>query len=283
MTSTSTGPQVASHAPTVGASNLNRWLAPVTEAAWAEIAEEAQRTFRRNSAARRVVDVTGPLGLETAAVNTGHLRPVEAPGAGIIAQVREVAPLTELRVPFTVSRTAVEDVLHGAKDSEWQPVKDAATALAHAEDRAVFQGYEKAGIKGLLPSSSNETVIVPEDPRELPEAVAHGLTELRLAGVEGPYALVLDASLHTEASETRDHGYQIRSQLEQMVGQVVWAPALTGGYLLSTRGGDFEMVLGQDVSIGYLGHDAESIQLYLQESFTFLTYTDEASVVLARA
>ena len=110
MTSTSTGPQVASHAPTVGASNLNRWLAPVTEAAWAEIAEEAQRTFRRNSAARRVVDVTGPLGLETAAVNTGHLRPVEAPGAGIIAQVREVAPLTELRVPFTVSRTAVDIV-----------------------------------------------------------------------------------------------------------------------------------------------------------------------------
>lgn len=283
MTSTSTGPQVPATTPTVGASNLNRWLAPVTEAAWTEIAEEARRTFRRNSAARRVVDVTGPLGLATAAVNTGHQRPVEAPAPGIIANVREVAPLTELRVPFTVSRAAVEDVLRGAKDSEWQPVKDAATALAHAEDLAVFQGYEAAGIRGLLPSSSNETVVVPTDPRELPEAVAHGLTELRLAGVEGPYALVLDAGLHTEASETRDHGYPIRSQLEQMVGQVVWAPALEGAYLLSTRGGDFEMVLGQDVSIGYLGHDAESIELYLQESFTFLTYTDEASVVLARA
>lgn len=283
MTSTSAGPQVPSTAPTVGGSNLNRWLAPVTEAAWTEIAEEARRTFRRNSAARRVVDVSGPLGLETASVNTGHLRPIEAPGAGIISSLREVVPLTQLRVPFTVSREAVEDVLRGAKDSEWQPVKDAATTLAHAEDRAVFQGYESAGIRGLLPSSSNETVIVPEDPRELPEAVAHGLTELRLAGVEGPYALVLDASLHTEASETRDHGYPIRSQLEQMVGQVVWAPAVTGAYLLSTRGGDFEMVLGQDVSIGYLGHDAQSIELYLQESFTFLSYTDEASVVLTRA
>jgi len=112
--------------------------------------------------------------------------------------------------------------------------------------------------------------------------VAHALTELRLAGVEGPYALVLDADVHTEASETRDHGYPIRTQLEQLVEQVVWAPALSGGCLLSTRGGDYEMVLGQDVSIGYTAHTGEDVELYLQESLTFLTHTDEASVVLVR-
>lgn len=283
MSASSEGPTVAATAATVGTSNLHRWLAPVTDAAWAEIAEEARRTFRRNSAARRVVDVTGPLGLEAAAANTGHLREIDPPRPGISTRLREVAPLVELRVPFTVSRSAVDDVLRGAKDSDWQPVKDAATALARAEDAAVFQGYGAAGIRGIIPASSNETVILPPDARELPEAVAHGLTELRLAGVEGPYALVLDADLHTMASETRDHGYPIRAQLEQLVGQVVWAPALTGASLLSTRGGDYEMVLGQDVSIGYLGHTGTTVELYLQESLTFLTYTDEASVVLTRS
>lgn len=283
MSASSEGPTVAATATTVGTSNLHRWLAPVTDAAWAEIAEEARRTFRRNSAARRVVDVTGPLGLEAAAANTGHQREIDPPRPGISTRLREVAPLVELRVPFTVSRCAVDDVLRGSKDSDWQPVKDAATALARAEDSAVFQGYEAAGIRGIAPASSNETIILPNDARELPEAVAHGLTELRLAGVEGPYALVLDADLHTEASETRDHGYPIRAQLEQLVGQVVWAPALTGACLLSTRGGDYEMVLGQDVSIGYLGHTGEAVELYLQESLTFLTYTDEASVVLSRS
>ena len=63
-------------------------------------------------------------------------------------------------------------------------------------------------------------------------------------------------------------------------GEVLWAPAIQGAVLLSTRGGDYELHLGQDLSIGYLSHDAESIELYLQETLTFLPYTSEASVVL---
>lgn len=268
---------------TVGSSNLHRWLAPVTEAAWSEIAEEASRTFRRNVAGRRVVDVTGPLGVEAAAANTGHQVEIDAPHEGIRSRLREVAPLVELRVPFTLDRHAVDDVLRGAKDSDWQPVKDAATVLARAEDRAIFEGYPAAGIGGLGPGSDNAAVPVPGDPRELPDAVAHAVTELRLAGVEGPYVLVLDADLYTAVSETRDYGYPIRDQLVRIVDQdIVWAPALHGGYLLSTRGGDYELVLGQDVSIGYVGHTADTVELYLQESFTFLSYTAEASVLLTR-
>jgi uncharacterized linocin/CFP29 family protein len=267
----------------VGASNLHRWLAPVTDAAWAEIAEEASRTFRRNVAGRRVVDVAGPLGPETAAASTGHLAAIDPPHEGIRSRLREVAPLVELRVPFTLDRQAVDDVLRGSKDSDWQPVKDAATVLARAEDRAIFDGYEAAGIGGLGPSSDNAPVAVPDDPRELPDAVAHAVTELRLAGVEGPYALALDADLYTAVSETRDYGYPIRAQLERMVdSDIVWAPALRGAYLLSTRGGDYELVIGQDVSIGYLSHTTDTIDLYLQESFTFLAYTAEASVQLTR-
>jgi hypothetical protein len=102
-------------AQVVGASNLHRWLAPVSDAAWAEIAEEASRTFRRNVAGRRVVDVTGPLGLETAAANTGHVSAIDAPHEGTRSRLREVAPLVELRVPFTLDRQAVDDVLRGSR------------------------------------------------------------------------------------------------------------------------------------------------------------------------
>lgn len=281
--STSSDAPALTTGTTVGASNLHRWLAPVTDAAWAEIAEEARRTFKRNIAGRRVVDVTGPLGVEAAAATTGHVREIDPPHQGIRTRLRETVPLVELRVPFTLDRQAIDDVLRGSKDSDWQPVKDAATALARAEDTAVFDGYAAAGIRGIGPASDNARIALPADARELPDAVAHGLTELRLAGVEGPYALVLDADLYTAASETRDHGYPIREQLERLVEQVVWAPALTGGYLLTTRGGDYELVLGQDVSIGYLSHSAEQVELYLQETVTFLSYTDEASVVLGRA
>jgi len=63
-------------------------------------------------------------------------------------------------------------------------------------------------------------------------------------------------------------------------GDIIWAPAIDGAFVLTTRGGDFDLQLGTDVSIGYLSHDADSVQLYLQETLTFLSYTAEASVAL---
>lgn len=42
--------------------SLYRELAPISEAAWAQIEEETRRTFKRYLAGRRVVDVLGPKG-----------------------------------------------------------------------------------------------------------------------------------------------------------------------------------------------------------------------------
>src|SRR6201986_1885835 len=121
--------------------NLHRELAPISEAAWAEIEEEATRTLKRHLAARRVVDVEGPKGVDFSAVGTGHTQGIAAPGDGIQAVRREVKALVELRVPFELSRQQIDDVERGAEDSDWQPVKDAAKLLAFAADRAIFDGY----------------------------------------------------------------------------------------------------------------------------------------------
>ncbi|WP_017240918.1 family 1 encapsulin nanocompartment shell protein [Streptomyces sp. SS] len=261
--------------------NLHRELAPITPAAWAEIEEEARRTFRRHVAGRRVVDVPDPAGPGLAAVGTGHLTPMDPPAPGVTARLREAKPLVELRVPFTVARAAVDDVERGSKDSDWQPVKDAARTMAFVEDRAVFDGYGAAGVDGLRARSSNPVVRLPEEPSDYPDAVSRALTSLRLAGVDGPYALLLGADQYRAVSETSDHGYPIAAHLGRMLdGSPIWAPALSGGFVLSTRGGDFELLLGQDVAIGYSGHDENGIHLYFHETLTFLTYTDEAVVVL---
>src|SRR5580693_4336504 len=99
--------------------NLHRELAPISSAAWAQIEDEAARTLKRHLAGRRVVDVNGPSGDAFSAVGTGHLQQIEAPQEGILARQRLVAPLTELRVPFRVERTAVDDVDRGSQDSDW--------------------------------------------------------------------------------------------------------------------------------------------------------------------
>ncbi|MFL6054972.1 MAG: family 1 encapsulin nanocompartment shell protein [Actinoallomurus sp.] len=261
--------------------NLHRELAPMSAAAWTDLESEARRTFERNIAGRRLIDVPEAAGIELAAVPTGHLDPVDAPCDGVLAHLRRSKPVVELEVSFTVDRRQVDDVERGARDPDWQPVKDAVRRMAFAEDRAVFEGYPAAGITGLRASSSNASIALPADPRDYPEAISQGLSALRLVGVDGPYALALSADAYTAVSETSDHGYPILEHLVRLLkGDIVWAPAIEGAFLLSTRGGDYTLRLGQDLSIGYRSHDAETIELYLRETFTFLVHTAEAAVAL---
>jgi uncharacterized linocin/CFP29 family protein len=261
--------------------NLHRELAPISDAAWSQIEEEASRTIKRYLAGRRVVDVQGPNGVAFSAVGTGHLRNVAAPGDGILARQREVKPLVELRVPFALDRQQIDDVERGANDSDWQPVKDAARLLAFAEDRAIFEGYAAAGIGGIREGTSNPFLTLPADVLSYPDVIAQALSQLRLVGVNGPYSVLLGADAYTKLSETSDHGYPVLRHIKSLVDtEIIWAPAVTGAFVLATRGGDFGLYIGEDVSIGYLGHDDKRVQLYLEETFTFLLLTTEASVAL---
>ncbi|CNI56024.1 29 kDa antigen Cfp29 [Mycobacterium tuberculosis] len=95
--------------------------------------------------------------------------------------------------------------------------------------------------------------------------------------------MLLSAEVYTKVSETTEHGYPILEHIDRLVpGDIIWAPAIDGAFVLTTRGGDFDLQLGTDVSIGYTSHDAETVQLYLQETLTFLCYTAEAAVPLSQ-
>jgi len=217
--------------------NLYRDLAPVTEAAWAEIELEATRTFKRHIAGRRVVDVSDPGGPVTAAISTGHLLGVSPPSDGVVAHLRASKPLVRLRVPFTVTRTAIDDVERGSQDADWDAVKDAAKKLAFVEDRAIFEGYDAASIEGIRACSSNPALTLPDDARVIPDVIAQALSELRLAGVDGPYSVLLSADAYTKVSETTEHGYPIREHLNRLVdGEIIWAPAIDGAFVLARNG-----------------------------------------------
>jgi uncharacterized linocin/CFP29 family protein len=261
--------------------NLHRELAPISEMAWAEIEEETTRTLKRYLAGRRVVDLKGPAGTMLSAVGTGHLQSVAAPEDGILTRQREVKAIIEVRVPFELDRQQIDDVERGAEDSDWQPVKDAARKIAFTEDRAIFQGYPAVGITGIRQGTSNPVMTLPADVRGYPDAIAGALSQLRLAGVNGPYSVVLGAEAYTKLAESSDNGYPILQHVRRLVEtDLVWAPAIEGAVVLTTRGGDFDLHVGQDFSIGYLDHARASVTIYLQETFTFLLLTSEAVVSL---
>ena len=262
--------------------NLHRELAPISDAAWADIEEETTRTLKRHLAGRRVIDVRGAGGVGLSAVGTGHLKTIAAPVDGLLARRRDVKALVEFRVPFELDRQQIDDVERGANDSDWQPAKDAAQKIAHAEDRAIFEGYAAAGIVGIREGTSNPRMTLPADVREYPDAIAQALSQLRLVGVNGPYSVLLGADAYTALAETSDNGYPVLEQIKKLVkDEIIWTPATTGAFVLTTRGGDFDLHIGQDVSIGYLSHTDSIVHLYLQETLTFLLLTSEAAVALA--
>ena len=216
------------------------------------------------------------------AVGTGHLHNVEPPGEKIIARQREVKALVELRVPFELDRQQIDDVDRGSNDADWQPLKDAAKRITFAEDRAIFDGYPAANIGGIRHGTSNPIITLPADVRHYPDAIAQALNQLRLVGVNGPYSVLLSADAYTALAETSDSGYPVLEHVKKLVkDEIIWAPAIAGAFVLTTRGGDFDLHIGQDVSIGYLSHTDSVVRLYLQETLTFLLLTTEAAVALA--
>jgi len=262
--------------------NLHRELAPISDEAWDQIEQETTRTLKRYLAGRRVVDVNGPAGPKLSAVGTGHLAGIASPGDGVLARQRQVMPLVEVRVPFSLRRQQIDDVARGAADSDWQPAREAARLIAAVEDQAIFAGYAAAGIGGIVPGASNAPLILPAAIADYPMAFAQAAGQLRAAGVGGPYTAVLSAEAYTAVSEASDHGYPVIRHLRNVLdGELIWAPAITGAVVLTSRGGDFVLHLGQDLSIGYQSHTDDAIVLYLQESFTFQLVTAEAAVPLA--
>ena len=63
--------------------NLHRELAPISDAAWADIEEETKRTLKRYLAGRHVVDVRAPGGVGLSAVGTGHIETINTDDKGI--------------------------------------------------------------------------------------------------------------------------------------------------------------------------------------------------------
>ena len=264
---------------------LKRQLAPITTEAWEQIDEEARRVLKLHLAGRKLVDFVGPLGWQKGAVNTGRLKHIEsAPVEHVGHAIRDVLPLVELRSPIELDILELDYAARGAGDLDLDPVIRAAERVARAEDTAIFHGFPPGNIEGIIQASPHRPVEVASSV-EWPRAISAAKETLRLAGVNGPYALALGAEAYDELTADSDDGYPLRKRVEEgfIDGGLIWAPALKGGaVLLSTRGGDYELTVGQDLSIGYAAHDRAKVELYLTESFTFRVLEDKAAIFLKR-
>jgi len=261
---------------------LRRDLAPIAEGAWQEIERQSTRILKGNLSGRRLVDFCGPLGWTFAAVNLGRLDLGSGEARdGVAWGMRKVLPLVEIRVPFKLGIWELDDVERGAKNPDLDGLTAAAAKAARFEEMAIYHGFETAGIQGLLSGSTHKPVILGPDRSGLVESVESALLALQEAGIGGPYALVLGKEPYKWFMAGEPNAYPLRERIQDLVpGGIHWSPVLKGGALLSRRGGDFELTVGEDLAIGYKSHNTKDVDLYFTESFTFRVLEPAAAVAL---
>jgi uncharacterized linocin/CFP29 family protein len=248
---------------------LRKSLAPISKEAWAEINRNAQKVLTSVLSARKFVDVEGPKGWSCASISTGRILVPENQPGPVRYGIHQVMPLIEVRVPFELKIWELDNVARGAEDIDLDAMEEAAREIARFEENAIFEGFAASGIHGLKDCHKYETPAFPDNGDDIANAVAEVLAQFKANSVEGPYTLIMSQDKWQKVN-SYIHGYPLRKQLESLLGgSLILAPYIDNAYIVSERGGDLKMVIGQDLSIGYESHNNKTVQLYFTESFTF--------------
>lgn len=260
---------------------LKRSLAPITDESWGEIDDQAREVLSNKLTGRKVVDVLEPQGWDYSAVPEGRLDIKEDSPEQVRYGIRKVLPLVETRVSFKLNIWELDNLSRGAEDVDLSPLEDAAAKAAQFEEDVIYNGLGEAGIEGLF-SSAGSSVNLPEGKAGILEGASEAVTVFEDQAIEGPYTLLVDKELWLSIARA-SNGYPLKRQLEDLIGgSIVYSPKVEDPALVSTRGEDVQLVLGQDFSIGYEDHTTKEVKLFLTESFGFRVLEPAAIVKLVR-
>ena len=255
---------------------------PISQKALAEIEARAATALSANLSARKFVDVRGPFGWDYSGVPAGRLSEVKQ-DSGVDFGVRLIMPVVESRVGFELAMGEFHNFERGAADIDMTSLERAAIAIAAFEDKAVYRGLEGTSITGMRPVSWYPPL---ELPRADPEAVVRAISVSTCAmktgqSIDGPYALVGGHALRYALGKF----VSSRTLYEVLVKntditEFIFTPSYDGAYLVSRRGGDFDLSLGYDFTVGFERRDGDTLKFYLTESFAFRVLEPRAFRVL---
>lgn len=258
---------------------LNRSLAPIPVEAWEFLDDEAKDILELRLGARKVVELEGPLGLEVSSINTGRMKKVSAEGAEF--RSRETLNLVEVELPVKIDRAEIDAFARGAEDADSEPVREAAKKMAEIENKAIFFGMSEVGIEGIIPLSKKEhdPIKIEEDRSSFFSAIFNAREELLEEGIEGPYNILMGEKHYNLLNRLESACYPLFKKIEDLVGsEIIYVPELEDNSVMLAAGDDFELFVGQDVSLGFKDYDADSVNLFLFETFTFRVNGPEAAI-----
>ena len=262
--------------------------APFGQEIFAVIQNTVLEVAKGQLGGRRLLEVEGPYGL-------GHKsfglmdRPVgeQAQVGGAVARLKSAptVPIPLLEATFELGIREVAGYEQGQAPFDLEPAVMAAIAMARAEDLLVFQGNDQLGLKGITNYPGVQSLglgdwnVMGQPVEDIIKAV--GMLEAK--SLLGPYALALSPANY-DVLFRRDQEaamLQLQHLREIVTAGIVKSPALSAGGVLVAAGRPFaSIVLGQDLTLGFVGPKDTGYELVIYESLATRVSVPDAVVVL---
>lgn len=242
---------------------LGREGAPFDEGIWGMIDGVMVNAAKSEMVGRRLLHLEGPYGLGLKFIPM----PDKKVSDGVTAS--QVLPVMYLYKNFQLD---VREIANFERDKialDLSPVAEAAMWCARSEDNIIFNGT--GTLPGLLNVEGSHKVDLSswQTIGQAADDIIKAVTTLDIAGFHGPYALALAPGLYNLLLRRYPQGSTTElDHIKSVVGDGVFkAPALSKGGVLIASGSQFaSLIVGQDMSIGFVGPAEEKLELSISES-----------------
>ena len=256
---------------------LGREEAPIKPETWnlldSTMVEEAKTVL----AGRRLLHIEGPYGLGLKAV------PLEDCAVSECMLVSQFVPVHMISTTFSLG---VRDLLSYEQNGlpfSASAVSDAAITVAQLEDAIIFEGAPETPGLLTVEGANSQKLASWSTVGKAADDVIQAMISLDEAGYHGPYALALAPSRFNLLYRRYMQG--IGTELEHLrsivTDGVFKAPVLkTGGVLIATGKQYASIVIGQDMTAGFVGPVGDALEFSITESLALLVREPASICVL---
>lgn len=254
---------------------MMRDAAPFSAEEWAKIDAMVVNVLKSTLVGRRFVDMVGPLGW---GVETAPLNGFEQTASGWAAKDAVYIPLKEIFADAVIRAKQLAIASGTPFTLDLGAIAIAAIEVAHAEDKVVVLGLLDAGKKNTVALGDWNVF------GSAFKAVAAATARLLNTGFDAPYALVLNPTKFAQLAGSMEQGREELEMVEELVkGGIFQCPVMPDNkvMIVSPRGWNFDMVVGQDAATAYVGNTGMDQCLRLFETVALRVKLPGAICVLA--
>jgi len=244
---------------------LARDDAPFGSEVWKALDDAMVEAAKGLLVGRRVLEMEGPYGLGLKSVPLKD----EATESGLIAGT--TLPLILIQEGFDLAARDLANFEMQGITLDRSAVAEAALSVAEREDNLIFNGSEELGVPGLMTVEGANRVELSDwtDVGAAANDLIQAVTTLDEAGFHGPYTLALAPARYNLLFRRYERGNfsEIEHVKTLATDGVYKAPALeAGGVLLSTGRQYASIVMGQDMTVGFIGPEGDRVAFTVSES-----------------